>query len=315
MNSEDDTLLSGYIDAELDSDQQQMVEWALVTKPELAENVRALTAVRDLVAGLQRNTCADISPQVMSRIGGLTRSRWRSCSSRPWAAHAKLAAVVVGTLTAAAAIVLMVALPSFLRSRDVGMPAVPRPGIDHVVAGSQPGLNTAPSNKPGGPVVVSRDSSSSKTKSPHAKTVDARPLATEHDLGAMHALAVNVSRADRELSRRMLDNPAERRLFLIKSGADAKTRQQVSSVVEHTSRFTFLKITVPQGIAIDPSIPDEATVFALLVNPKEADRLRDQLKDAVAGPIEERKPEAGILTQLADIDQVQKFSPLRRPMS
>ena len=81
----------------------------------------------------------------------------------------------------------------------------------------------------------------------------------------------------------MLDNPAERRFFLIKNGADGKAQQQVASVVERTTRFGFFKITVPQGIVIDPRHPDQATVFALLVNPKELGRLRDQLKEVLPG--------------------------------
>ena len=107
----------------------------------------------------------------------------------------------------------------------------------------------------------------------------------------------------------MLDNPAERRFFLIKNGADEKAQQQVASVVERTTRFGFFKITVSQGIVIDPRHPDQATVFALLVNPKELGRLRDQLKEALPDMIDETPADPGIVTQLADIGHVQEFAP------
>ena len=42
MSSDDETILSAYLDGELDSDQQQRVESALVASPGLAENLRAL---------------------------------------------------------------------------------------------------------------------------------------------------------------------------------------------------------------------------------------------------------------------------------
>ena len=57
------------------STSNKLVESALVASPELAENLRALTAVRELVAGLPRDAGADISPEVMRRIRGLNRSR------------------------------------------------------------------------------------------------------------------------------------------------------------------------------------------------------------------------------------------------
>ena len=82
MSSDDDTILSAYMDGQLDSDQQQQVESALVASPRLAENLRALTAVRDLVAGLPRDTGVDVAPEVMRRIRSLSRSRSRLSPSR-----------------------------------------------------------------------------------------------------------------------------------------------------------------------------------------------------------------------------------------
>ena len=110
-------------------------------------------------------------------------------------------------------------------------------------------------------------------------------------------------------SRTLLDRPYRRRFFVSKNGGGRNAQQQVASVVEHTTRYGFFKITVSRGIVIDPRHPEEATVFALLVKPGDLDRLRDQLKVALPDLIEERTADPAIITQLADIGQVQSLSP------
>ncbi len=107
----------------------------------------------------------------------------------------------------------------------------------------------------------------------------------------------------------MLDNPSERRIFLVKNGGDGDTQQHIASAIERTTRFGFYKITVSQGIVIDPRHPEEATVFALLVNPEEFGRLKDQLKVALQDRVEEEACEPRIVTQLAGITQVDALAP------
>ena len=83
----------------------------------------------------------------------------------------------------------------------------------------------------------------------------------------------------------------------------------MASVVERTTRFGFFKFNISQGIVIDSRHPEEATVFALLVSPAELGHFRDQLKLALADPIEETPVNPEIATQLADIGHVQAFHP------
>ena len=52
-------------------------------------------------------------------------------------------------------------------------------------------------------------------------------------------------------------------------------------MVESTTRFGFFKITIAQGIVIDPRHPEEATVYAALVTAKGFDTLRDRLARAL----------------------------------
>src|SRR4051812_35968358 len=69
MNPEDDPFLSAYLDGELDPAQRAEVESALLSNPALAERLRQLAAVRDLVANLPRpSPREDLSGAVLARI-------------------------------------------------------------------------------------------------------------------------------------------------------------------------------------------------------------------------------------------------------
>ena len=107
-----------------------------------------------------------------------------------------------------------------------------------------------------------------------------------------------------------LDNPELRRVFLVSDREDGSARQRVASVVERTTRFNFYKITISQGIVIDPRHPDEATVFALVVGPRELEDLRHQLRVALDDRVEETDIQPEVATQLADIGHVEACPPL-----
>ena len=83
----------------------------------------------------------------------------------------------------------------------------------------------------------------------------------------------------------------------------------MATAVEETTRFNYFKITIAQGIVIDPRIPDEATVFALVVSPNELDTLRNRLRAALQNQVQESPVDPTVVTQLADIGQVQACPP------
>jgi hypothetical protein len=107
---------------------------------------------------------------------------------------------------------------------------------------------------------------------------------------------------------RYLDDPRLRRIFLI-ADLDGTAQQQVASVVERTTHLDYYKITISQGIVIDPRHPDQATVFALVVSPDELETLRHRLRTALKERVEEPSVDPQVVTQLADIGQVQKLTP------
>jgi hypothetical protein len=309
MSSDDDTILSAYMDGLLDAAQQQRVESALVASPRLSENLRALSTVRDLVAGLPRDAGVDVSPEVMRRIRSLGRSPSRLGQSRPGAVWARRIAVGAGSVAVAAAILLMV-MVLFSAPGNHGAATASHKAIDNVIADSGPGANSRLTDERGVSVAVDSGSSALRSAEAKSESLDTVSPADEQRTALAVALDTSSSYDDQQLARRMLDSPAERRLFVVKNGADGKIQQQVASVVERTSRFGFFKITVSQGIVIDPRHPDEATVFALLVSPKDLGRLHDQLNNVIPDAVEESHPDPGIVTQLADIGRVKQFAPV-----
>ena len=82
MTIDDDSLLSAYMDGQLDPDQLALIESALVADSRLGEELRSLTAVRDLVAGLPRPAAVDVTSRVRDRIRGKSRVR-RILSAMP----------------------------------------------------------------------------------------------------------------------------------------------------------------------------------------------------------------------------------------
>src|SRR4051812_46669504 len=71
MNLDEELFLSAYLDGVLAPEPSRRVDLALEADPTLADDLRALTAVRDLVAGLSRPAVPagfDVSVAVLSRI-------------------------------------------------------------------------------------------------------------------------------------------------------------------------------------------------------------------------------------------------------
>ena len=116
--------------------------------------------------------------------------------------------------------------------------------------------------------------------------------------------------ADQEHIRKLLDSPNLHRVFIVTDVIGGDASERVDSLLQQTPRGEprYGRITVSQGIVIDPKHPDQATVFALVMNEQELRQLREKLEETFPDDFEESIAEPGVVTQLADIGQVAVLS-------
>jgi hypothetical protein len=307
MNRDDDSFLSSYLDGELDPHERSLVESALVSEPELAEKLRSLTALRDLLSGLNRDCPVDVANRVMGRIHvkrviaarGLRRSTWQGMvkiSSRT----AMIAGIAATLLLAISVTGLL--LIRWTRPGQHG-PLAERGSAPQGRLGAVPGYNLheVPSGQPSparGAIAAASD---------RAASSGSRDVGGKAPGRVSHGPKVLAKSGTLEHYRQLLDTPHERRLFRISDAGDGKALKQVANVVESATQFGFYKVTIAQGIVIDPRHPGEATVFAALVGARGLDAMRDRLARAVPDGAEEWQIDPAVLAQLADIGQVRAF--------
>jgi hypothetical protein len=307
MNLDDESLLSAYLDGQLDPDQLRSVESALLSNPQLSEQLRSLTILRDLVGGLSRDVSVDVSSAVLERIQS-SRPWWvRLPAKISWPADRRRVFQAAGVLGFAAACIIVATIalnvPSASRHRPSNSPKNP----GQLSTASNTAKRAAapnPIRDEIGPGALEKPSSSDSLTSGDGATGIVKISDIPHTNAASELPDLDESR-DLQHVRKLLDSPNLRRFFLVRGGRDGTGRQQVASVVEQTTHFGFYKITISHGIVIDPRHPEEATVFALLVNPKELDNLKERLTAALPDAIEETPVDPQIVTQLADIGIVQ----------
>ncbi|MFI5454697.1 MAG: anti-sigma factor family protein [Isosphaerales bacterium] len=307
MMSDDDSFLSAYMDGQLDPGQHEWVESALVSNPQLAEQLRGLTVLRDLVAGLARDTSVDVAPRVMERIRARQPVPRRFPAFQPWPPGRVPSFATIGILTTAAGIILAISLAVSHAPRLNRPDGTTGRGLTKTIDNAKSTATRTDAGATEGAQETRRSSSDISLSSDGA----ASTLASggEAHISSVFESTGSATSRDLERYRQFLDNPNLRRSFLVRSGHDGRGEQLVATVIERTTRFGFFKSTVSQGIVIDPRHPEEVTVFVLLVNPKEVDRLRDQLKVAFSDLIEETPVDPAIVTQLTDIGQVEAFHP------
>ncbi len=303
MNSDDETILSAYLDGELDCDEHERVESVLDSDPRAAEELRSLATVREWVGSLPHENSVDVSRQVMERVCAAAVVRRRPAFAAIGSARAARVSASARYVAVAAAVMVAVLL-GFYRVRPVGRevvagrPASAGPLAPHtpetprlpgqVLAGNDtdPGRATSLQSEGDRSTVASEGALIRRTRSagPPVKSNDGPELQDVHQL---------------------LDNPGLRRLFYVRNGADGNSEQQVAKVVERTVERGYFKMSISQGIVIDPRHPGEATVFILMVPPGKLDSLREQLKVALADQVDEAPADPKVVTQLADIEHVQ----------
>lgn len=294
MKLDDESLLSAYLDGELDPDRRAMIESALSSDPEVAGSLRRLAGVRDLVAGLPRpSPGVDLAASIVARVASSppparhASTSWLRPRMRPRAVASMAGLGLAATLVVAVGLALL-----------DGRPA-PRPGRHHDLA-----------FLPAAPV----DSADEPAPTPPAATM---PTVTSREVPAVRARAYDegpgpdgarARERDAEQIRAMLDSPHLRRIFIVTDVMGGATHDRVEELVQKTPRTeaTYGRITVTHGIVIDPRHPNEATVFAMVMNDQELRHFQEQLQRSCAPDVqvEDADADPGVVTQLAEIGQV-----------
>lgn len=268
-----DSLLNDYLDDRLDPAARRRLESALASDPRLALSLRALTEIRDLVAALPRKPSIDVAPRVLSRISA-ARPESNRHRIKTWRPSARLAI---------AASVLAIVGIALVQIR-------PRPGGRPV---SNPSPSVAIANE-----VIPPPAFVAKPKA--ADIAQARSPAAR--------LAADPATPGLAVVRRFIDNPSLHRVFSV-SGSDDVDRR-IASVVAQTTRYNYLRLSIAQGIVIDPRHPDQAAVYAVVVSDQDLDVLRDRLRAAVGEEsVAEADVDPAVAVQLAEITVAQAFRP------
>jgi hypothetical protein len=269
---DDETLLTAYLDNELDADPRLEIETTLLSNPTQSDRLRELAAVRDLVSGLSRPTLAvDLTPRVLAKL------------DRRLPNHLRLAGFGVAAAVVAA---LTIALswnrghaPAVRELTSAVPPAPLAPGVQ---------LDQPTTPRAIAPVLLAETRRLPSTSSP--QDVEAE-LAQEEQ---------------RNQVRTMLDNPTLNKVFIVTDVIGAHADERINELIHDTPRIdpAYGRITISQGILIDPRHPDLTTVFALAMDPQELQSFQAKLNEAFPGAVENAEVDPTAVTQLADINQM-----------
>ncbi len=287
MNIDQESYLSAYLDGELDSEQQSRVESALVADLVLSESLRELSMVRALVGGLSRPLAPiDAAAAVLSRIENRRTSgvtHWIAVVSGTRTAR-------VATLVAAASVLVACALFGLGKigpSRFDHQGTANRPEFSREVPSIPTNLSAQPSSEP-------------------LKVVEGN-VAPEPGLVAKSPHPSH-SESDAAAARKLLESPQLDRVFMLTEVLGDDVDRHVGDILKttarHSSRTTFGRITVNQGIMIDPEHPGKSIVFAVVMNDVELREFQKSLATKYSGPIKESALRPELVSKLSDVGSI-----------
>jgi len=352
MNLDDESLLSAYLDGELDARRRVEVEAALHADPHLTRRLGDLTATRDLVAGLCRPAApADLAASILARLPRPHRGSPRLLRFPPLLALGAAAGLTAGILIAG-----FLTRPG--ENVQIAQHAPAPPGgpvpIDPPRATSTtvPRIQPAPDAPPGKAGALGVEASAADRGRPpiNADRAGDRPLVasarsavrmgaigggTEVPATPAPALAAKakLSRADGAASAELSASVTKRaevargtppegpaaetdraavaglfhhdalcRITVTVDEVDTRTVKAVLDCVDRTPKMSQLcaKVVLSQEIAIDPSRPGKAVVYALTLSAPQRDKLAGTLTKQF-GEVVIDKPEPPVVAELADI--------------
>lgn len=302
----DDSQLSAFFDEELDPGDRQLVAWNVESSPEMLQQLVDFRSVQTAIAGLDRPSIPlDLSATVLLQ---LTHAQPRRGPSLGQAG--RFAAMIVGMGSVAAS--LLVAL--FLLYR----PLHDDPGPALFADG-----NAAPAqNLPHTSVSTATSPAASRVEAPAiaSKPPAPRTLRTQANVPAQASIlsvgkASGVGGPDPARPGQvdaMLGHRKVLRALIVTDVLD-RTSEQVRTLIEQDAAREpeFGRITLAQGIVIDPDQPGQAEVYSVVMSQASTEPFLRQL--ARAFPDVRIEPEAAPATvsHLTEVGQVAVFSGVR----
>jgi hypothetical protein len=292
MNLDDPTLLSAYLDDELDPAARARFEAELESDPRLARRLREAARLRDALAALPRLAApAGFAVRVLSRIEQAEAHRSRRARER----RARLRRLLVLTpVTAAAAALLVIwSLEGLGPHVPTGPgpapgPAVPSPRVARLDPGPAAPGDGAPAAEVGPPALAGAHDPS---PAPDALPDAALARLDRDRLDAQAQLRELLARPD--AARVVL------RLDRLDGPAVARVEQAVSDLVRSVPRHA--RLDLPGGLALDPTLPGPAVVFAVPLEENEPERLLAHLAARVPDATPEVRPvPPAVLAQLGE---------------
>lgn len=283
MRSDDETLLSGYLDGELEPALKKQVESELLSDPALAEELRRLTAVHEVLAAQGRPRLpADVSGAVLA---ALAQRRAPSASSARPDRQRRLR--IAFEMASAAVIVLALGLGLRSALRDL------RPGRLPLAAVPTKNVPRA-GDRPGSPPLAEVTDGA-----PRRIEIPAPPEPTPSS-ASNRLLQANASDGPGR-ERAAFDPSKVSRIFFVLDEIGGNAAEEVDALVKKTPRVdsSYGRITIAQEIVLDPTHPRIGAVFALEVDDHERDGLRSSLAARFPDSVKESSPDPTILARLA----------------
>jgi hypothetical protein len=289
MNLDDESFLSAYLDDELDPSDRASVEWAIESDPQIRRRFQSLCRTRDVMSGLTRPSLPiDIRSAVLSRLP--------SEPARPRTTRFYRAGLWVAT----AASVLFVVLWS--QTANLGRNGRQAPAKNPIAVASHviPATPTASGSPSGTRALI--HTPDALTPSPKVEKSPAE-LVTAPSIPAKDLTEPG---EERERLLALLDRPGLKRVVIPIDFIGEGSLDQVNSIIQDSPRkdAEFARFSLTQGLVIDPSLPNGAELFVLVVDDKEREHLLASLAREFPDVSEEDVTAPEIHALLAEVGRV-----------
>ncbi len=311
MNLDDESQISAFLDDELDPGERLLVAWSIESSPDSARQLVDLKANGALVQGLERPAIPrDLSVMIALEIASSKKPKHRSITR-----VGRFAAATGGVVALAASLMLAVTLLHRSLHDDPNPPLVslnaalaPRTDFIH----SSESTPQAPSSDP---AASTRQGSTDSTLPPAptalAQSGQARSLSrSRRTTEVPEGDAPEPARPDQVDA--MLGHRKVLRALIVTDVLD-RTSDRVRSLIEGDANreAEFGRITLAQGIVVDPDRPGEAEVYSVVIDEPGCQPFLDRLRLAFPSIAIENEPEPSVVTQLTEVGQAAVFSKVR----